>query len=145
MCSGAVNVPGVCSVKRGRRMFQHQNIAPPCCCCGIVGICIWWQTSFRQTYRINKLCSSLVSERTGCERGNKTCAVLWFQETKNELGKTSPFCLCKKIKQKLTLRTTAELVRQELVSEVYHEIKNKLKGNGSLGGLLDIYTNWFFW
>lgn len=78
MCSGAVDVPGVCFVKLlcGRGMFLHQNIAPPCCCCGLVGICIRWQTSVRQTCSINKLCSSLVSEKAGCKRGNKTYTVL---------------------------------------------------------------------
>lgn len=94
---GAVAIPGGVGFAKlwcCRGMFPHYNIDSPHCSCGlVVANLIWWCVSSRQSCSINKLCSSLVSEKKkpGCEKGSKTYTALWNQKTKNELGNTSLF------------------------------------------------------
>lgn len=69
---GAVDIPGMWFAKLWccKGMFLHQNIASPRCRL-MVGICVW-HISFGQTCSINKLRSSLVSEKTAWERAKPT-------------------------------------------------------------------------
>jgi len=79
---GAVDVPGVWFAKLSccKRMSSHQSIASPRFRL-IVEICISHIT-FGQTCSVNKLHSSLMSEKTGCEREQNLCSTLILEDKK---------------------------------------------------------------